>query len=80
MPIADRARDGQLTFNLDEYRLACVLNLACARPERCRFEIEIGVGPSIENWIRDTLMPGDRLLINCHFNREFINVIVRDGV
>jgi len=39
MPIAYRARDGQLTFNLDEYRLACVLNLVCARPERCRVEI-----------------------------------------
>jgi len=33
MPIAYRARDDQLTFNLDEYRLACVLNLVRARPE-----------------------------------------------
>lgn len=33
MPIAYRARDGQLTFNLDEYRLACALNLVRARPE-----------------------------------------------
>lgn len=31
MPIAYRSRDGQLTFNLDEYRLAYVdvFNLVC---------------------------------------------------
>jgi len=33
MPIAYRARDGQLTFNLDEYRLAHALNLVRACPE-----------------------------------------------
>jgi len=45
MPIAYRARDGQLTFNLDEYRLASVLNLVCARPERCEIRDSSGVGP-----------------------------------
>lgn len=40
MPIAYRARDGQLTFNLDEYRLACALNLVRARPEHAADLIE----------------------------------------
>lgn len=40
MPIAYRARDGQLTFSLDEYRLACTVNLVHARPEHAADLIE----------------------------------------
>lgn len=73
MPIAYRARDGQLTFNLDEYRLACALNLVRACPEHALTWLS-DAELSIENWICNNYgMIRDRLLNNRHLNLNFIN-------